>query len=618
MSKDKSKRKDLSRRKDKLKEEKITIREMIGNVSYLLKYAGKYDKPLILKIMILNIILLSGMAANDTFILKMIINGLTGNMEFKNIMILLLVSLVLVVVLEWIHQLINEWSKAKLIPLSGRIQRDLAEKNSLKDLIFYDDPETYDTYAVVSQRADELISDAVTVVSKIIGGSVALFVAAAMILTIDPILALFPVAGFIVNLATRFKIEKINYTWWVEYRKKLRKADYSKRVFYQPEFAKECKLTDVRGPLRLQFDEALDEAAEEGRIYGPPLTWVSLVNWISVFTIFSFFAIPAYLGYLALVVKSIALGEVASANNAANYVRRNLNDINYCLVDFQVIGRYGSKLIKLLEYEPNIEVADGLTPEKGSGTLSLSHVSFRYPNTKEDTLKDISIEIRPGEKIAIVGENGAGKTTFVKLLMRLYDVTGGSISYGGHDIREYNTREYRKKISAVFQDYNIYAATIAENVLLRKVKEGDEEDVIHALRKADFGRKLDSLSDGINTPLTREFDESGVNLSGGEGQKLAISRVFLRNEDRAVSILDEPSSALDPVSEYKLNKNLIENAGDDTVIFISHRLSTTRMADRIYLFEHGKIIEQGTHDELMERNGRYREMFDRQAHNYIV
>ena len=202
--------------------------------------------------------------------------------------------------------------------------------------------------------------------------------------------------------------------------------------------------------------------------------------------------------------------------------------------------------------------------------------------------------------------------------MRLYDVTDGSISYGGHDIREYNTREYRKKISAVFQDYNIYAATIAENVLLRKVKEGDEEDVIHALRKADFGRKLDSLPKGINTPLTREFDDAGVNLSGGEGQKLAISRVFLRNDDRAVSILDEPSSALDPVSEYKLNKNLIENAGEDTVIFISHRLSTTRMADRIYLFEHGRIIEQGTHDELMERNGRYREMFDRQAHNYLV
>ena len=155
-------------------------------------------------------------------------------------------------------------------------------------------------------------------------------------------------------------------------------------------------------------------------------------------------------------------------------------------------------------------------------------------------------------------------------------------------------------------------------MLLRKANEEDEEDVRHALKKADFGRKLDSLPLGIHTPLTREFDEDGVNLSGGEAQKIAISRVFLKNEDRAVSILDEPSSALDPVSEYKLNKNLIENAGDNTVIFISHRLSTTRMADRIYLFEHGKIIEQGTHDELMAQNGRYREMFDRQARNYLV
>lgn len=616
MSKGKNNRN--SRRKDKEKGEKITVRKMIGNVMYLLKYAARYDRPLVMKIMIFNILLLSGMAANDTFILKMIINRLTGKVEFNEIIVLLLISLVLVVVLEWIHQLLNEWAKAKLIPLSGRIQRELAEKNSLKDLIFYDDPKNYDQYEMVSQRADELIADAVTIVSKIIGGSIALLVAASMILTIDPILALFPIAGFIVNLLTRFKIEKINYTWWVEYRKKLRKADYSKRVFYQPEFAKECKLTDVRAPLRLQFDEALDEAAEEGRIYGPPLTWVSLVNWISVFTIFSFFAIPAYLGYLALVVKSIALGEVASGNNAANYVRRNLNEINYCLVDFQVIGRYGDMLIKLFEYKPNIEVADGISPEKGSGAISLSHVSFRYPNTEKDTLSDISIDIRPGEKIAIVGENGAGKTTFVKLLMRLYDVTGGSISYGDHDIREYNTKEYRKKISAVFQDYNIYAASLAENVLLRKVRPEDEEDIVNALKEADFGKKLDSLPSGIHTQLTREFDESGVNLSGGESQKIAISRVFLRNEDRAVSILDEPSSALDPVSEYKLNRSLIDHAKEDTIIFISHRLSTTRMADRIYLFEHGTIKEQGTHEELMALNGRYREMFDRQAKNYIM
>ena len=600
------------------KTEKITIRRIISNVLFMVRYAARYDRPLILKIIILNILLLSGMAVNDTFILKMIISGLTGKTEISKLVTVLLISLVLVATMEWIHQLLNEWAKAKLIRLSGQIQRDLAEKNSRKDLIFYDDPKSFENYTIVAMHADNLIEQTVMVLCKILGSAIALLVAAAMILTINPVLSIFPILGFIVNLMTRFQIEKLDYEWDQAYKKAIRKADYSKRVFYQPEFAKECKLTDVKGPLRMQFDEALIEAADAGRKFGPMLTWISLVNWICVFTVFSFFAIPAYLGYLALVVRSIALGEVASANNAANYVRRNLNEINFCLVDFQEIGQYGEKFRNLMEYQPNIEVANGLLPEKGSHTLTLSHVSFRYPNTDKDTLRDISMQINPGEKIAIVGENGAGKTTFVKLLMRLYDVTGGSISYGDHDIREYNTHAYRKKLGAVFQDYSIYAASLAENVLLRKAKKEDAQDVITALEKADFGKKLAKLPEGIDTQLTREFSEEGTNLSGGESQKIAISRVFLKNEDRAISILDEPSSALDPVSEYKLNKNLIDHAGKDTVIFISHRLSTTRMADRIYLFENGTILEQGSHEDLMQLGGRYREMFDRQAGSYIL
>ncbi|MCR4649803.1 MAG: ABC transporter ATP-binding protein/permease [Lachnospiraceae bacterium] len=599
------------------KKDKIKISRLISNTFFMIRYAAKYDRPLIVKIFIMNVILKSAMALNGTFILKMIIDGLMGDASFGDISIILLISLALVVCIEWITQILEEWAKAKIIKLDGKIQRDLIEKNSRMDLIYYDNPEYYDTYVFVANNADHMIEGAVVISSKIFGGAIALLVAASLILTVNPFLALFPVVGFIINLVTRFKMEEIEYTWWLEYKKHLRKADYSKRVFYQPEFAKECKLTNVKEPLRLQFDEALDAASAAGRKYTPLLTWISLLNWITVFTVLSFFAVPAYLGYLALVLHKIALGEVASANNAANYVRSNLNEINYCLVDFQIIGQYAEKFRKLLDYEPVIEVADGLTPDKEAGSLVLSNVTFRYPNTDKDTLTDISIEIKPGEKIAIVGENGAGKTTFVKLLMRLYDVTDGSINYNGHDIREYKTSEYRKKISAVFQDYNIYAGTIAENVLLRLYDEKDRDEVIAALKKADFSKKLDKLPAGIDTELTREFSEEGVNLSGGESQKIAISRVFLKNEDRAISILDEPSSALDPVSEYKLNKNLIDHAQNDTVIFISHRLSTTRMADRIYLFEKGTVIEQGTHEELMQLNGRYREMFDRQARNYI-
>lgn len=548
----------------------------------------------------------------------MIINGLNGNASLTELMIVLGISFILVVCMEWINQLINEWSKAKLIKLSGRIQRDLIEKNSKMDLIYYDDPDYYDTYVFVANNADSMIEKTVMIVSKILGSMVSLIVAAVLILSINPVLALFPIAGFTINLLTRFKIERLSYQWDIENRKALRKADYSKRVFYQPEFAKECKLTYVKRPLRQQFDEALDEASAAGKKYAPAITWISLLNWISVFTVFSFFAVPAYLGYLALKLRTIALGEVASGNNASNYVRQNLNEINFCLVDFQQIGQYAEKFRNMLSYRPVIENAEGLIPDRGPQALILEKMSFAYPNSGENTLSEISLEIKPGEKIAIVGENGAGKTTFVKLLMRLYDVTSGRIKYGNRDIREYATKEYRKKISAVFQDHNIYAASIAENVLMHKVDGADEKVVIEALKKADFEQKLRKLPDGINTQLTKEFDESGTNLSGGESQKIAISRIFANNDEHKISILDEPSSALDPVSEYKLNKNLIENAQKDTIIFISHRLSTTRMADRIYLFENGRIKEQGTHDELMQLNGRYREMFDRQAQNYIV
>ena len=584
----------------------------------MIKYASRYDRPLIIKIILLYVMSKGCSAINATFILKMIINGLNGKASLSELMIVLGISFILVICMEWINQLISEWSKAKLIKLSGSIQRDLIEKNSKMDLIYYDNPDYYDTYVIVANNADDMIEKTVMIVSKILGSIVALLVAAAMILSINPVLALFPIAGFTINLLTRFKIERLSYQWDIEHKKALRKADYSKRVFYQPEFAKECKLTDVKTPLRKQFDEALDEASNAGKKYAPAITWISLLNWISVFTVFSFFAVPAYLGFLALKLRSIALGEVASGNNASNYVRQNLNEINFCLVDFQQIGQYAEKFRKMLGYKPIIENANGIVPEQEPQTLVLENMSFAYPNSEKNTLSDISPEIRPGDKIAIVGENGAGKTTFVKLLMRLYDVTEGSIRYGEHDIREYATEEYRKKISAVFQDHNIYAASLAENVLMRKATENDEKTVIDALEKADFGQKLLKLRDGINTQLTKEFDESGINLSGGESQKIAISRIFANNEKRTISILDEPSSALDPVSEYKLNKNLIENAKKDTIIFISHRLSTTRMADKIYLFEKGTIKEQGTHDELMNLNGRYREMFDRQAHNYIV
>src|SRR5574344_545268 len=225
--------------------------------------------------------------------------------------------------------------------------------------------------------------------------------------------------------------------------------------------------------------------------------------------------------------------------------------------------------------------------------------------------------------------------------MRLYDITGGSITYNGKDIRSYATEEYRSLFGAVFQDFQLYGASLAENILMDsrvrisqdnafvdkdtktyETREQQNARLEKAIDLADFTEKFKKLEHGLDTEMTREFSDDGTMLSGGETQKVAIARMFAKHEQHdehanmAIAILDEPSSALDPQAESILNKNMLEAAGDASVIFISHRLSTTRDADRIYLFENGTIAEQGTHNELMKKNGSYAAMFEKQAHYY--
>jgi ATP-binding cassette subfamily B protein len=230
-------------------------------------------------------------------------------------------------------------------------------------------------------------------------------------------------------------------------------------------------------------------------------------------------------------------------------------------------------------------------------------------------LHDISFTLHKGERIALVGSNGSGKTTLVKLLLRLYDASEGEILMDGVNIKEYDLKGYRDCFGTVFQDFKMFSLSVKDNVLLRPSVDGDDQRVKDALVESGAYGRVERMEKGIDTILTREFDDKGENLSVGEQQKLSLARVFA---DRTPFVLlDEPSSALDPIAEYKMFENMMRATEGRSVIFISHRLSSAVLADRVLLMDGGTVAECGTHAELLAKNGIYADMFRRQAENYL-
>ncbi len=601
---------------EKSKKDKIKMGRLISNVFYVLKYAFRHDKKMAMSYIISRCVFMGIGAFIDTFLLMEIINIFTTTADILSVIKVLVLMFVLYAVRLIVFRLLENYFWTKMIGFEGVVQRELMHKAQMMDLKCYDIPDYYDDFVIAASQSEEMCKKAIMSIGSIAANIVSMLVAGTMIITINPVVIIFPVIGFVVNIITRFIITKLEYEYNLEKQRIGRKADYSKRVFYQPEYAKEIKLTGIEEALMEQYDEAIAEERKMALGYSLKIIVPTLINWITVFTVCQFYAVPVYLAYLAIEKKTIQLGEVASLKNATNGIKSHLDDMNYALVDFQNVGQYAEKFRRFMEYEINIEGSKGTKPLPEDCTLELKNVSFKYKDSESYVLKDVSMTIRKGEKLALVGENGAGKTTLIKLIMRLYDVTEGCITFGGVDIRELNTKEYREKIGAVFQDFQIYGATLAENVKTDIVEDIDRQRIHDALVRADLGAKLKGFPDGIDTELTKEFSDNGTMLSGGESQKAAIARMFMR--DMPIAILDEPSSALDPIAEYRLNKSMLQNAENQAVILISHRLSTTKDADRIILLENGSIAESGTHAELIADGGTYAKMWNVQAEKYCV
>ncbi|MBP5608362.1 MAG: ABC transporter ATP-binding protein, partial [Lachnospiraceae bacterium] len=498
-----------------------------------------------------------------------------------------------------------------------KIKMKLYEKARDMDLECYDDPEFYNSQVLAISQIDDQIERVIKFVIDTLSGLAAFITTAIYFIYKDKTAILFALGAFVMSMIFEQLYNKQNYLARVESIPASRKRDYIKRIYYLNDYAKEIRLNPgVSDILFERFEEANNEVYAIEKKYAIK-KW--FFGFMRRYVCNSFFADVLFIGYLvyqAAVLHSISFSTLAILYGSFGRLKNSMRVFSETYPFACETSLYVNKIREFLNYEPKIVSKENLIPSNNAKEIELDKVSFAYGKNKDMLIKDMDLHIKPGEKIALVGYNGAGKTTLVKLLMRLYDTKAGVIRADGKDIREYDAKMYRDKIGTVFQDFQIFAGSVKENVVL-DVADGVADDGIRkALSESGLLERIDRFDKGLDTDLTTEFSEEGVNLSGGESQKLAISRVFYKNA--GLMILDEPSSALDPIAEYQLNHAMLEATGDKTVIFISHRLSTTRIADRIIMLEKGRIVEQGTHEELLSMNGKYAQMWKVQAGAYIA
>lgn len=507
-----------------------------------------------------------------------------------------------------------------------KIKMLLYEKTKELDLACYDNPEYYNEMVLAVSEVDTQI-DRCEMFLRNTASGITVFISTGIYFLIrDSLSIVFAAASFIMAFAFNQLYNKSSFQIRMERNPHERKREYVKRVFYLNDYAKEIRLNpEIPGILFRTFEQANDEVYNVEKKHARKRLFLGVMRRYVSNDFFSDVLYISYLVFQAAVRGALSFSGVAILYNSFGRLKRGMSIFTDVYPFACESSLYVQKIRDFLAYEPRIQSAEGIEPAKGAKEMELENVFFSYDKVNGDKvsgdkktgalLQDISLHIAPGEKIALVGYNGAGKTTLVKLLMRLYDVDGGRILADGRDIRTYDVQKYRDSIGTVFQDFQIFAGNIKENVLLDIADGCSEGGIKDALTDSGLMERVDSMAKGLDTPLTTEFMEDGINLSGGESQKLAIARVFYRKA--GLMILDEPSSALDPIAEYQLNHAMLSATKDKTVIFISHRLSTTRLADRIIMLEQGRIVEQGSHQELLGKNGKYAQMWRVQAGAYI-
>ena len=587
---------------------------MFKGVIFLVKFFWKHEKKYIIYQVLLQI-LTALVPLMDIVIPRYIINELIGRGRMD-------------VVFGWIallttgnligYALINYFSGHSFV-LKGKVftefQTMMADKLSQSDFMRLESPRFLD----MKEKAEKFLygngMGFGTVLDSAFSIAGKLFTFLGIIVIVST-LNVWVVVGFVaiilLNTYCESRVRKRVVAWDLEKTPIERRTSYLIDMVENFAFGKEIRIYGLREWVVSKVHKHLRES---NAFYERQVKLSNRAKYLTVFTDFLQKGI-AYI-YIAIRVLegSIGIGEFTMYTAALLNFSNAMTSLMESFLSIQQFSGYYDALMEYMDV-PRTMYEGKMLPVPGQvEELRFEDVSFRYPGQDNYALRHISIALHGGEKLSIVGENGAGKTTFVKLLCRLYDPTEGRITLNGVDIRDLDYDQYMERIGSVFQDYKLLAFSLKENVCFQKAEKEKDSHIRDILSYCGLGEKVGSLPAGVGTHIYRIFAEDGFEPSGGEGQKIALARAVYKNAP--VMVLDEPAAALDPRAEYEIYQNFSELTEGKTTIFISHRMSSSRFCDHIALFRKGEIAEYGTHEELMQSDSVYRELFEMQAQYYV-
>ena len=554
------------------------------------------------------------------YLMKLIVDAVTTGISapdkvlaFRHVLLLvglLGVATLLTSLIRSIASLVSGW-QAYIV--TDHMNDVLLAKSVEVDLEYYESARYYDTLHRAQREAPFRPISIVNGLSQIGQNGVSLLAIAALLFSFHWTIAIILFIAVISGTAVRLIYTHKTYRWQREHTATERQAGYLNWMLTDCSHAKEIRLFDLGSLFMRRFSDIRMKLRKGSMALTLRRSCADFAA--QAFATTGIYGSFAYVAYQA-VWGTITLGDMVMYYQAFQRVQGSLQGILSSLAGLYEDNLFLTNLYEFLDLKRTViePVHPRPVPQPMQRGITLDHVTFQYPGGSRKVIEDVSLVIRPGEVVAFVGENGSGKTTLIKLLCRLYDPQGGAISIDGIDFRELETKALRREIAIIFQDYAHYHLSARENIWLGNTDlQPDDERVHTSARRSGADNVITALPHGYDTILGKWF-ENGEELSIGEWQKVALARAFMR--DAQLIVLDEPTSAMDARAEYEVFESFRRLMSGRTAILISHRFSTVRMADRIYVLKHGSIIEGGSHEELIGAGGTYAKLFEMQAQHY--